>query len=165
MAKPNFEKLTKVLAGVCVLLLIAAVIFGIMVVEANKRFENTIINLARSSAHYAAESYETYLGGGEEYYYTAATADFNNMTCLFYQVHGEDMNAEFLVINEVYGHLIMKPEIAKTWLPLLCHVLDGLADDLTNAHAHGELANIRNALVEERAATEEDLTHSHDHEH
>ena len=73
------------------------------------------------------------------------------------------MNEEFLVINEVYGQLIMNPEVAKTWIPLLCHVLDNLADDLTNAHAHEELLKIRNALVEDRAATAEDLTHSHEH--
>lgn len=165
MAKSKLDRISKILAGVCAVLLAAAVIFGIMALEANSRFETTAVNLARSSAHYAADAFGDYSRGGEEYLYTAAVADYNNLLCLFYQVHGEKMNPEFLVMNEVYGQLIMQPELAKTWIPLLAHVLDNLADDLTNAHAHEELTVIRNALVEERAATAEDLTHSHDHDH
>ena len=120
-------------------------------------------NLSRTGAHYAAESFGKYNNGGEDYLYMAVVADYNNFLSLFYQVHGEDMNAEFLVINEVYGQLIMNQDVAKTWIPLLIHVLDNLSYDLTNAHAHEELLNIRNALVENRAAAEEDLTHSHEH--
>ncbi len=168
MAKSQFafsklDRLTKILIGVCAVLTAAAVIFGIMTFEEKTKTENLFTNLARSGAHYAAESFSSYQRGGEDYLYTAAVADYNNFLCNFYQVHGEDMNPEFLVINEVYGQLIMNPDVAKTWIPLLCHVLDNLADDLTNAHAHAELANIRNALIENRAAAEEDLTHSHEH--
>ena len=165
MAKTKLDKLSKILIGVCAVLLVAFVICGVMTFEEKSRFDGTITNLARASAHYSAESFSSYNKGGEDYFYTAAVADYNNMLSLFYQVHGEDMNPEFLVMNEVYGHLIMQPELAKTWIPLLCHVLDGLADDLTNTHAHEELTTIRNALVEERAATAEDLTHSHEHDH
>ncbi|MBE6657158.1 MAG: hypothetical protein E7604_01810 [Ruminococcaceae bacterium] len=165
MAKQKLDKLSKILIGVCAVLLVAVVICGVMTFEEKNRFDNTVTNLARSSAHYAAESFRNFNDGGEDYLYTAAVADYNNMLCLFYQVQGEKMHSEFLVMNEVYGHLIMQPELAKTWIPLLAHGLDILADDLTNAHAHEELITIRNALVEERAATEEDLTHSHDHEH
>ena len=163
MAKSRLDNRTKILIGICAVLLIALVICGIMTVESKSETKNTLTNLSRTSAHYAAESFGSYNNGGEEYLYTAAVADYNNFLCLFYQVHGQDMNAEFLVINEVYGQLIMNPEVAKTWIPLLCHVLDNLADDLTNAHAHEELLKIRNALVEDRAATAEDLTHSHEH--
>lgn len=165
MAKPKLDKLSKILIGVCAVLLVAVVICGVMTFEEKSRFDGTITNLARASAHYSAESFRDYQGGGEEYLYTAAVADYNNLVCLFYQILGEEMNAEFLVLNEVYGHLIMQPELSKTWIPLLCHVLDNLSDDLTNAHAHEELLTIRNALVEEREATADDLTHSHDHEH
>lgn len=165
MAKSKLDSLSKILIGICAVLLIAVVICGIMTFEAKSELKNTMTNLSRSGAHYAAESFGSYNNGGEEYLYTAAVADYNNFLCNFYQVHGEDMNPEFLVINEVYGQLIMNPDVAKTWIPLLVHVLDSLADDLTNAHAHEELLNIRNALAEDRAATEEDLTHSHEHEH
>lgn len=165
MAKSRFDTKTKVLLGICAVLLAAVVICVVMTVEAKQELKNTMTNLSRASAHYAAESFSSYNGGGEEYLYTAAVADYNNFLCNFYQVHGDDMNEEFLVINEVYGQLIMNDDVAKTWIPLLVHVLNNLADDLTNAHAHEELLTIRNALTEDRAATEEDLTHSHAHEH
>lgn len=163
MAKSRFDSRTKCLLGVIAVLLAAVVICLVMTVESKSELKNTMTNLSRTGAHYAAETFGKYNNGGEEYLYTAAVADYNNFLSLFYQVHGDDMNEEFLVINEVYGQLIMNPEVAKTWIPLLCHVLDNLADDLTNAHAHEELLKIRNALVEDRAATAEDLTHSHEH--
>ena len=163
MAKSRFDSRTKLLFGVIAVLLAAVVICLVMTFEAKSELKNTMTNLSRTGAHYASETFRQHNNGGEEYLYTAAVADYNNFLSLFYQVHGNDMNAEFLVINEVYGQLIMKPEVAKTWIPLLCHVLDNLADDLTNAHAHEELLKIRNALVEDRAATAEDLTHSHEH--
>ena len=163
MAKSKYDQRTKILLGVCAVLLIAVVICAVMTAEAKSELKNTMTNLSRTGAHYASESFADYNNGGEEYLYTAAVADYNNFLSLFYQVHGDDMNTEFLVINEVYGQLIMKPDVAKTWIPLLCHVLDNLANDLTNAHAHEELLNIRNALAEDRAAAEEDLTHSHEH--
>lgn len=163
MAKSRFDSRTKCLFGVIAVLLAAVVICLVMTFEAKSELKNTMTNLSRTGAHYASETFRQYNNGGEDYLYTAAVADYNNFLSLFYQVHGNDMNAEFLVINEVYGQLIMKPEVAKTWIPLLCHVLDNLADDLTNAHAHEELLKIRNALVEDRAATAEDLTHSHEH--
>ncbi len=163
MAKSRFDSRTKLLLGVIAVLLAAVVICLVMTVESKSELKNTMTNLSRSSAHYAAESFNSFNNGGEDYLYTAAVADFNNFLCTFYQVHGDDMNEEFLVINEVYGQLVMNSDVAKTWIPLLCHVLDNLADDLTNAHAHEELANIRNALIENRAAAEEDLTHSHEH--
>ena len=163
MAKSRFDSRTKLLFGVIAVLLAAVVICLVMTVESKSELKNTMTNLSRTGAHYAAETFGKYNNGGEEYLYTAAVADYNNFLSQFYQVHGDDMNEEFLVINEVYGQLIMNPEVAKTWIPLLCHVLDNLADDLTNAHAHEELLKIRNALVEDRAATAEDLTHSHEH--
>ena len=163
MAKSRFDSRTKCLLGVIAVLLAAVVICLVMTFEAKSELKNTMTNLSRTGAHYAAETFGKYNNGGEEYLYTAAVADYNNFLSLFYQVHGNDMNAEFLVINEVYGQLIMKPDIAKTWIPLLIHVLDNLSYDLTNAHAHEELLNIRNALAEDRAATAEDMTHSHEH--
>ena len=163
MAKSKFDNRTKILLGICAVLLIAVIICVSMTFESKSELKNTLTNLSRTSAHYAAESFGSYNEGGEEYLYTAAVADYNNFLCLFYQVHGQSMNAEFLVINEVYGQLLMNADTAKTWIPMLMHVLNNLANDLTNAHAHEELLNIRNALVENRAATEEDLTHSHEH--
>ena len=163
MAKSRFDSRTKLLFGVIAVLLAAVVICLVMTVESKSELKNTMTNLSRTGAHYASETFRQNNNGGEDYLYTAAVADYNNFLSLFYQVHGDDMNEEFLVINEVYGQLIMNPEVAKTWIPLLCHVLDNLADDLTNAHAHEELLKIRNALVEDRAATAEDLTHSHEH--
>ncbi len=165
MAKSKFDSRTKVLLGVCAVLLAAAVICLVMTFEAKTELKNTLTNLSRTGAHYAAETFSDYYNGGEDYLYTAAVADYNNFLSLFFQVHGEDMNDEFLVINEVYGQLIMNQDVAETWIPLLVHVLNGVADDLTNAHAHEELLKIRDALAEDRAATEEDLTHSHEHEH
>ena len=163
MAKSGFDNRTKLLLGVIAVLLAAVVVCLVMTYESKSELRNTMTNLSRTGAHYASETFVDYYNGGEDYLYTAAVADYNNFLSLFYQVHGEDMNAEFLVINEVYGQLIMNRDVAQTWIPLLCHVLDNLADDLTNAHAHEELLKIRNALVEDRAATEEDLTHSHEH--
>ena len=163
MAKSRFDSRTKCLFGVIAVLLAAVVICLVMTVESKSELKNTMTNLSRTGAHYASETFRQYNNGGEDYLYTAAVADYNIFLSQFYQVHGDDMNEEFLVINEVYGQLIMNSEVAKTWIPLLCHVLDNLADDLTNAHAHEELLKIRNALVEDRAATAEDLTHSHEH--
>jgi len=163
MAKSRWDKKAKILAVICAVLLVLSAVFCALWAEERKSARDTMVSLCRASAAYSAQSLENHANGGEAYLYTAAVADYNNFLCLFYQVYGTDMNAEFLIMNEVYGHLVMQPDIAKTWSPLLIHILENLSADLTDAHAHEELSRVRNALVEGLAATEEDLAHSHEH--
>ena len=163
MAKSRWDTKTKVLAVVCAALLVLSAVFCALWIDERKNTRNTMVSLCRASAAYSASSLENHANGGEDYLYTAAVADYNNMLCLFYQIYGTDMNAEFLVMNEVYRHLVMQPDIAKTWSPLLVHILENLSANPTDAHAHEELSRVRNALVEGLAATEEDLAHNHEH--
>ena len=159
--KPNLQKRVTLLSVLCAILAVAAVVFGAMALESGNDQANEMAAWSRTAARDAAEAFSAYSDDAKDYLYTAAVADFNHFLCLFAQVHGEDMQAEHLMMNEVYERFLIMPSISKTWIPVLVHALEILSVDLTNAHAHEEMLNIRNALAQGHAATTEDLTHSH----
>ncbi len=119
--------------------------------------------LCTQSAHYASTAFHTYLEISDasdtdaaqtetdaDAYFRSATADYNVFLCMYFTLYGGDEGglADYMMLYEIYSHLLQNPDSVLPHLHEFVHALSELSADIENAEALGTMETIRDALKE-----------------
>lgn len=129
-----------------VVLAAAAVTFGVLWQSA-LRDHSDIEALARAGVDEAYTRFSDFQKRGDDGDYWGGVAAFHT----FQQAHillteGTSQAADRVFCSEVYGALLLKPELAKAHMAEVIEVMELLAQDVTDANAYVRMAELGNAL-------------------
>ena len=129
-----------------VVLAAAAVTFGVLWQSA-LRDHSDIKALAQAGANEACSRFSDFQKRGDDGDYWGGVAAFHT----FQQAHillteGTSQAADRVFCSEVYGALLLKPELVKAHMAEVIEVMELLAQDVTDANAYVRMAELGNAL-------------------
>ena len=124
----------------------AAVTFGVLWQSA-LRDHSDIKALAQAGADEARTRFSDFQKMGDEGDYWGGIAAFHS----FQQAHillteGTPQAADRVFCSEVYGGLLLKPELARAHMAEIIAVMELLSQDVTDANAYVCMAELGNAL-------------------
>ena len=129
-----------------IVLALAAVAMGVLWQRA-LRDDSDMAALAQAAAGEAYIRFSDYQARGDDGDYWGGVAAFHT----FQQAHillteGTSQAADRVFCSEVYGALLLKPELAKAHMAEVIEVMELLAQDVTDANAYVRMAELGNAL-------------------
>ena len=124
----------------------AAVTFGVLW-QSTLRDHSDLETLARAGADEACTRFSDFQRMGDDSDYWGGVAAFHT----FQQAHillteGTGQAADRVFCSEVYGALLLKPELAKAHMAEVIEVMEMLSQDVTDANAYVRMAQLGNAL-------------------
>lgn len=129
-----------------VVLAAATVTFGVLWQSA-LRDHSDLETLAQVSADEACTRFSDFQKRGDDGDYWGGVAAFHS----FQQAHillteGTSQAADRVFCSEVYGALLLKPELAKAHMAEVIAVMELLSRDVTDANAYVRMAELGNTL-------------------
>ena len=124
-----------------------AVTFGVLWQSA-LRNHSDLEMLARTGASEACTRFSDFRKLGDDGDYWGGVAAFHT----FQQAHillteGTSQAADRVFCSEVYGALLLKPELAKAHMAEVIEVMEMLSQDVTDANAYLRMAELGNTLA------------------
>ena len=115
--------------------------------KAKKNDKNDIRALAQASAADACAQFTEYQTDGCESSYWYGVAAFRSFQQAYYSLtEGTDKAVNYTFCNEVYGYLVLRPEISQSHISELIETMSILSLDIEDENGYSKMSELRNSL-------------------